>query len=890
MMNAGSYLRPYIPYNKFGIEIVHTGKNLANYADSTKNVDNAWNFMIGDIKANKNYSLYVNIDGDVSVNLKYYNNGNTELITNKNTLSGKNVINFHTTKDDILYFNGFERTEGGYNGILEIMLVEGTYTLDTIGKFEPYFKDLTTFVIDEPLRSLPNGVKDIAYLKDEKLYVERNIKKIILNGSETWSYDSQGSAGDSTVYGAKTLVSDYIGNSKFATDVGNINLQADTFKITHTFSQSAEGMNGGWGSYIYVKLFATRLSALNDSAVKTFFAENNTEVIYQLVTPIIEEYDDIYTIPMDEEVVDVYYVNDELIPNTYCKYYTIYAGIDGEAGAPGKDAEAPEVIKNVEGIQIAINDGKQINNFEIMGNSTQKTREGKNKFDINGYIFNGNETTHSISNLTLNVSGTYWCAQKIAVKQNTNYTISADTHTGDIRIYNGAIDALLSPYNPTDSYVTFNSASNDNIHILFYASGADTSFSNVQLEEGTTPTEYELYGVAPSPDYSSEIESIGYTNLFKPTLIADDGTAINQARCSVKIDKNTFKVTATGSDAYFGEVTLPTQGVYSGAKGYLMDVSNETSIAFKISNSRFEKNYITCYDKDLKLIVSNEKRTSEGIHTLPKGTHYISLRFGVSNSVAGETYETTVQIIGGSQQRPFISYGKYGVEVIQEGKNKIKPHIGSHTWNGLTGSYDPETDTFNVKGTTTATGGIAFSVTDSKFKLKKGVAYTQSVITVAGIPNMNVVPSVINSKNVITYNYFNNNGTKIPTEDLTINTYNVYINAETGVAVDWTFKVQFEEGSVATEYEPYRQKSVLLALDQPLRGFKDGVKDKAYIKQGRLYVERKVGNVIMDGDESFLGYSAVQGDYFLVQAKYNEALPVSYTKYLMSNYFRFKEN
>ena len=185
----------------------------------------------------------------------------------------------------------------------------------------------------------------MAYLQNGKLHIERRVGKVVFNGTETWSYDAQGSAGDTTVYGAKTLVSNYIGNDKFVTDIGNINLQANKFKITHTFSKSAEGMNGGWGKYIYVKLFATRLSTLSDSAVKTFFAENNTEVIYELDTLTIEEYDPIYNIPMNEEEIDIYYVNDELTPNTYCKYYTVYAGIDGAPGEPGQDAEEPITIK-----------------------------------------------------------------------------------------------------------------------------------------------------------------------------------------------------------------------------------------------------------------------------------------------------------------------------------------------------------------------------------------------------------------------------------------------------------------------------------------------------------------------------------------------------------------
>lgn len=136
----------------------------------------------------------------------------------------------------------------------------------------------------------------------------------------------------------------------------------------------------------------------------------------------------------------------------------------------------------------------------------------------------------------------------------------------------------------------------------------------------------------------------------------------------------------------------------------------------------------------------------------------------------------------------------------RSGKNMIKPITRTITSLGLTYTYNAEDNTVNIKGTTTSSS-VSISLTDLRPTLKKGVSYTQSVVTIGGTQeNVHIVPSVVNSSGTISYNYFSDNMTKTPTEDLTINTYNVYF---TGTTIDWTFKVQLEEGSTATSIEKY---------------------------------------------------------------------------------------
>ena len=54
-------------------------------------------------------------------------------------------------------------------------------------------------------------------------------------------------------------------------------------------------------------------------------------------------------------------------------------GKDGEPGKDGQDAEAPVTIKDCEGTELVIEDGKKIIDFRIDGKSKQKTRSGINQ-------------------------------------------------------------------------------------------------------------------------------------------------------------------------------------------------------------------------------------------------------------------------------------------------------------------------------------------------------------------------------------------------------------------------------------------------------------------------------------------------------------------------------
>lgn len=66
---------------------------------------------------------------------------------------------------------------------------------------------------------------------------------------------------------------------------------------------------------------------------------------------------------------------------------------------------------------------------------------------------------------------------------------------------------------------------------------------------------------------------------------------------------------------------------------------------------------------------------------------------------------------------------------------------------------------------------------------------------------------------------------------------------------DRASNVQIEQGTKATEYEPHKQNNITFYINEPLRGV-GNVKDKVYVKEDKVVVERNCGHKVLDGTET----------------------------------------
>ena len=203
------------------------------------------------------------------------------------------------------------------------------------------------------------------------------------------------------------------------------------------------------------------------------------------------------------------------------------------------------------------------------------------------------------------------------------------------------------------TFTTENNVDYTNGYIRFDNNGSTTSgteailtIKDVMLVEGSTEN---AYVPCDNANYINIIDN-GSNNIFKPTLlnyvIPTRSEKITQANCSVVLDGNTFKLTATGTDMYLGQVRTSGQ-TYVNSLGLLFDVSDVSSVSFYLTNPLFVNNYITTYDENLVSLGFVKKGTSSGTYDLPSGAKYLSFRFGLV-ATTGTTYETKVMLVKGS--------------------------------------------------------------------------------------------------------------------------------------------------------------------------------------------------------------------------------------------------
>ena len=190
--SVGTYFSFDEETGKYGIEVKNTGKNLLNNTASTT--------TIYGVTFTKNEDGSVICNGTATNTVNTYKIATTTLQPGTYTLSGCpsggststfRITELNGTPDDIGSGKTFiVSQETTYNWYIQIykgnvcnnLIFKPMIRLSSIidDTYEPYQSSSSLFVLDQPLRSLPNGVKDIAYIKNNILYVDRNIRHLEL--------------------------------------------------------------------------------------------------------------------------------------------------------------------------------------------------------------------------------------------------------------------------------------------------------------------------------------------------------------------------------------------------------------------------------------------------------------------------------------------------------------------------------------------------------------------------------------------------------------------------------------------------------------------------------------------------------------------------------------
>ena len=373
----------------------------------------------------------------------------------------------------------------------------------------------------------------------------------------------------------------------------------------------------------------------------------------------------------------------------------------------GQSEGHPCIIKNAK--------EKNLKNYQIYGNSYQSPTGGKNLFNISKIVGNTNIVNNSDGTLTLkNIysisTSTTLRSACPALKVGDVITFSAKSIVSDGS--NGYNAIYLST---SKSYWNFNNSytvteSDLNSKLCFYnatsstAANVTTTISEIQVEIGDTATEYEPYIPAPSPEYPSEIESVGdLTEKNLATAQQVYSNATNYSEC-IEDGRNCIRCTSDGT-SYAGinfkektqyTVRFEAKTVTWSAHGE--DTSTEVLFAFthtdgtrKVIAAKGDTDW-TYYEATS---LANKTIASVGMYSY-NYKHWIYINVD------------TFQIEEGSTATDYEPYHKYKIPVLARGRNLIPMFtFNTFTTNGVTFTNNKD-GSITINGT--PTGYAATSV------------------------------------------------------------------------------------------------------------------------------------------------------------------------------------
>lgn len=540
------------------------------------------------------------------------------------------------------------------------------------------------------------------------------------------------------------------------------------------------------------------------------------------------------------------------------------------------------------------------------GDSQQLTRSGKNLFTKQGNATPKTDTAFwgVITNTTPesdgwckvsadNTSGTGTIFANQMTKRNTidklevntmysilvearNVTITGSSSTSPLlqlcetasnSVWQGTQNYDLSIFNETNKAVfqmltktNFDSSIYDFRNFVSVPKGYKVEFEyRLMVVKGSytldTIGDWEPYGVMPSPDFPSPIESVGRINLFDVNSITE----------------NTYLIAGSGETG---------SSSVSNISDYIFVKANQSYYLSYSYTSLVNTSYrALCYYDTNKNFINGTTIDPTSFHTFtPSQDGYI--RFSYDKNY------TNIQLEKGSVATDYVPYEHTEIGATVTGKNLVNPNlpVNSKTQNGIT-------ITNNGDGTYTATGtstsSLAISLTQKNtIKLNKSASYTNSIEILEGNFLGAIAVAVLDSEDKITYNYINVSSsslsnTKTPTEDLTIKTYEYYID-KANITVNFKFRVQLEKGSVATDYEEYKSNSLTIDLQgNELCSLPNGTKDEVNIVNGEALLVKRVGKVILDGTQAFYRSNELTNSY-----RYHTAEIIrGFNNISLSNYF-----
>ena len=330
----------------------------------------------------------------------------------------------------------------------------------------------------------------------------------------------------------------------------------------------------------------------------------------------------------------------------------------------------------------------------------------------------------------------------------------------------------------------------------------------------------------PSPDYPSEIENVKGKNLL-PDVI-DKTTQTKNGITLTFLDNNQINLKGTSTattaiDLLLKESTKITKDIYVHLRN---NGTGSASIALLNSSKQFG----WCSFGETNKISKLNGVSSES-------SEINKIRFFIN---AGQTIDITFQpsLEYTSDITRYVPYGN--IQIVETGKN-----LFNDNFNDYTKPADYRICPINLEQGQTYTLRA----------LLKGTKVTGYVVAIVpyGSKYMDFSSRLFNAID----RYGDVTGARTITIDETWTSPKLVIYANDKATFESLFKnyeIQLEKGSIATDYEPYKEEVVNIDLKgNELCSLPNGTKDELIVKDGRAKIVKRIGKVVLNGsdDESW---------------------------------------
>ena len=508
-------------------------------------------------------------------------------------------------------------------------------------------------------------------------------------------------------------------------------------------------------------------------------------------------------------------------------------------------------------------------NLKVDGKSQQVTTTGKNLFYVEPKTLNG--VTLSYANdgaIVLNGTATADCFFRtklnnpIETESTLSYKINSLINTVIIRtrnVQNVIQKELNTSVNLTNKLTK---TSNDEQAEICVINGTklDNYKIYIQLEEGDTATEIEPFsnGVpSPSPDYPQEVEVARGNNLFYVEPKTLNGVTLSYGK--------------DGAIVLNGTATDYTQIKSS------INLSNNTYTLSNISNKGFSKSlYVVTRDADGNLVQQLEvSNTTKVSLTSTSAISSCEITIIKGTNVDGVILQPQLQ-----KGKVFTEYEPYNSIVAKvNGKNLFDKNNAS-----ILNAYISSS---NVIVSNDGARTIYIPCESNKtYTIQKRLSKSFSFAYSDNIPtiNSNTIGRILNNSATSLTITTGDNAKYLLSQ--------IYTSGDTLSEQEILDSIQIEEGTIASEYEPYQESKLTFNLNTEQLCSITDVADELNIdlSNGNYNKTENITKVVLDGSEEGWEYNSTYKYFRCPTYNYGEAIPLDLKGTQKCNYFQIIED